>query len=322
MHSIQSRAIRIDQHGGPEQLKLVTVSVGDPGPGEIRIRHKAVGLNFIDVYQRSGLYPSPMPLQLGMEASGVVEAVGEGVSHLQPGDRAAYASQPPGSYCDVRVMPAKTVCKLPEAIDFDTGAAMMLKGLTAQYLLKKARPVEGLEPGEFVVTQEIGEPESVDSPEAAATVVGFTPKSLPNRGELIRTYVMEGGAGHLIVDLAGARAIVEAAGADPLLLPDSLGIFFGLVLGKPLGIALFSGAAIALGWCALPEGTRFTQIIGVGCLAGIGFTMSIFITLLAFDDPAIVVSAKTAILASSLVAALMGAVWLRRTTGPSQPAGG
>ena len=81
---------------------------------------------------------------------------------------------------------------------------------------------EGLEPGEFVVTQEIGEPESVDSPEAAATVVGFTPKSLPNRGELIRTYVMDGGAGHLIVDLAGARAIVEAAGADPLLLPDSL----------------------------------------------------------------------------------------------------
>ena len=151
MHSIQSRAIRIDQHGGPEQLKLVTVSVGDPGPGEIRIRHKAVGLNFIDVYQRSGLYPSPMPLQLGMEASGVVEAVGEGVSHLQPGDRAAYASQPPGSYCDVRVMPAKTVCKLPEAIDFDTGAAMMLKGLTAQYLLKKTLPQGGLQPGDFVL---------------------------------------------------------------------------------------------------------------------------------------------------------------------------
>ncbi len=106
-----------------------------------------------------------------------------------------------------------------------------------------------------------------------------------------------------------------------LLLPDSLGIFFGLVLGKPLGIALFTGAAIALGWCALPEGTRFTQIIGVGCLAGIGFTMSIFITLLAFDDPAIVVNAKTAILASSLVAALVGAVWLMRTTRAAQPSG-
>ncbi|MFZ2307168.1 MAG: quinone oxidoreductase [Rhodoferax sp.] len=151
MSTIQSRAIQIDQHGGPEQLKLVQVSVGDPGPGEIRIRHKAVGLNFIDVYQRSGLYPNAMPLQLGMEASGIVEAVGAGVTHLQIGDRAAYASQPPGSYCDVRVMPAKCVCKLPDAIDFDTGAAMMLKGLTAQYLLKKTLPQGGLNPGDFVL---------------------------------------------------------------------------------------------------------------------------------------------------------------------------
>ncbi len=151
MSTIQSRAIQIDQHGGPEQLKLVQVSVGEPGPSEIRIRHKAVGLNFIDVYQRSGLYPAAMPLQLGMEASGIVEAVGAGVTHLQVGDRAAYASQPPGSYCDVRVMPAKCVCKLPNAIDFDTGAAMMLKGLTAQYLLKKTLPQGGLNPGDFVL---------------------------------------------------------------------------------------------------------------------------------------------------------------------------
>jgi len=146
-----SRAIRIDQHGGPEQLKLVEVSVGDPGAGEVRIRHHAVGLNFIDVYQRSGLYPMAMPLQLGMEAAGVIEAVGAGVTHLQPGDRAAYASQPPGSYCDVRVMPAKSVCKLPDAISFETGAAMMLKGLTAQYLLKRTQPQGGLQPGDFVL---------------------------------------------------------------------------------------------------------------------------------------------------------------------------
>ena len=151
MSQTQSRAIRIDQHGGPEQLKLVQVTVGEPGVGEIRIRHKAVGLNFIDVYQRSGLYQMTMPLQLGMEASGVVEAVGEGVTHLQVGDRAAYASQPPGSYCDLRVMPAKCVCKLPDAISFDTGAAMMLKGLTAQYLLKKTLPQGGLNPGDFVL---------------------------------------------------------------------------------------------------------------------------------------------------------------------------
>ncbi|NBS09171.1 MAG: quinone oxidoreductase [Betaproteobacteria bacterium] len=146
-----SKAVRIDQNGGPEVLKIVDVTVGDPGPGEIRIRHKAVGLNFIDVYQRTGLYPLPMPLNLGMEASGVVEAVGPGVTHLKAGDRAAYASQPPGSYCEVRVMPAKVVCKLPDAIDFDSGAAMMLKGMTAQFLLKRTLPQGGLQAGDFVL---------------------------------------------------------------------------------------------------------------------------------------------------------------------------
>ena len=146
-----SLAVQIRQHGGPEELQLVNVEVGEPGPGEIRIRHKAVGLNFIDVYHRTGLYPLKMPAALGMEASGVIEAVGAGVTHLQVGDRAAYASQPPGSYCEVRVMPAMQVCKLPDAISFETGAAMMLKGLTAQYLLKKTRPAEGLEPGDFVL---------------------------------------------------------------------------------------------------------------------------------------------------------------------------
>ncbi|WP_210544991.1 quinone oxidoreductase [Rhodoferax sp. PAMC 29310] len=151
MTSISSRAIHIEQTGGPEQLQLVNVTVGDPGPGEIRIRHHAIGLNFIDVYQRSGLYALPLPLQLGMEAAGVIEAVGEGVTHLQVGDRAAYASQPPGSYCDLRVMPAKCVCKLPDAISFETGAAMMLKGLTAQYLLKRTQPQGGLQPGDFIL---------------------------------------------------------------------------------------------------------------------------------------------------------------------------
>jgi NADPH2:quinone reductase len=151
MSTHTSRAVRIDEHGGPEKLKLVTLTVGEPGPGEIRIRHKAVGLNYIDVYQRAGLYALPMPLQMGMEASGVIEAVGEGVTHLKVGDRAAYASQPPGSYCEVRVMPAKCVCKLPDAISFETGAAMMLKGLTVQYLLKGTQPQGGLKPGDFVL---------------------------------------------------------------------------------------------------------------------------------------------------------------------------
>ena len=144
-------AVRIDRQGGPEEMQLVEVAVGDPGPGEIRIRHKAIGLNFLDVYQRSGLYPLPVPLQLGMEAAGVVEAVGEGVTHLAPGDRAAYACHPPGAYCEQRVMPARDVCRLPEGIAFDTAAAMMLKGMTAQYLLKKSRPLEGLQAGYHVL---------------------------------------------------------------------------------------------------------------------------------------------------------------------------
>ena len=146
-----SLAIQIRQNGGPEELQLVEVQVGDPAAGEIRVRHRAIGLNFVDVYQRTGLYPFPMPLQLGMEAAGVVEAVGEGVTHLNVGDRVAYASNPPGSYSTERVMPARCVCRLPEAISFETGAAMMLKGLTAQYLLKKTLPVQGLQRGDAVL---------------------------------------------------------------------------------------------------------------------------------------------------------------------------
>jgi len=145
------RAIQITAFGGPEQLKLVELPVGEPGPGEIRIRQAASGLNFIDVYNRTGLYQNPLPLVLGGEGAGTVEAVGEGVTHLKPGDRAAYASNVPGSYAEARVMPARHVVKLPDAIGFDTAAAMMLKGLTTQYLLKRVRPVEGLEPGDFVL---------------------------------------------------------------------------------------------------------------------------------------------------------------------------
>jgi NADPH:quinone reductase len=145
------RAIQIRQFGGPELMQLVDVPVGEPGPGEIRIRHHACGLNFIDVYQRTGAYPNALPLTLGMEGAGVVEAVGEGVAHLKSGDRAAYASQPPGAYSEARVMPAKAVVKLPESIGFDEGAAMMLKGLTVQYLLRKTLPQGGLQAGDTVL---------------------------------------------------------------------------------------------------------------------------------------------------------------------------
>lgn len=146
-----NRAIEITAYGDAQVMRMVDRTVGEPAAGEIRIRHQACGLNFIDVYQRIGLYPNPLPLVLGMEGAGIVEAVGAGVLHLKPGDRAAYASSVPGSYCDARVMPATNVVKLPDAISFETAAAMMLKGLTAQYLLKRCKPVLGLRPGDFVL---------------------------------------------------------------------------------------------------------------------------------------------------------------------------
>lgn len=136
-----SRTVVIRAHGGPEVLEFEDRPVGAPGPGQIRIRHHAVGLNFIDIYQRGGLYPMALPAALGMEAAGVVEAVGEGVTHLKPGDRAAYAAQPPGAYCEARVMPAAQVCPLPDGISFEGGAAMMLKGLTVEYLFHRTVPL-------------------------------------------------------------------------------------------------------------------------------------------------------------------------------------
>jgi NADPH2:quinone reductase len=146
-----SPTIRIDKQGGPEEMHLIDLPVGDPGPGEIRIRHHASGLNYIDVYQRSGVYSLPMPLSMGNEGAGIVEAVGAGVTHLKAGDRAAYCGGPPGSYSLARVLVAKNVVKLPDAISFETGAAMMLKGLTVQYLLKRTLPQGGLQAGDFIV---------------------------------------------------------------------------------------------------------------------------------------------------------------------------
>lgn len=136
-----AQTVIIEKAGGPEVFKLVERDVGAPGEGEVRIIHKACGLNFIDVYQRTGMYPLELPHALGMEAAGIVEAVGDGVTHLRPGDRAAYAAAPPGAYCAARVMPAAQVCPLPEEISFEEGAAMMLKGLTVQYLFHRTTPL-------------------------------------------------------------------------------------------------------------------------------------------------------------------------------------
>ncbi len=128
-------AIRIHQYGGPEAMRWEAVDVGAPGPGEIRIRHHAVGLNYIDVYHRSGSYPlAALPAVIGMEGAGEVLAVGAGVTGLEPGDRVAYAN-PIGAYAEERIIPAERVVKLPDAIPYQTAAAMMLQGMTAEYLL-------------------------------------------------------------------------------------------------------------------------------------------------------------------------------------------
>ncbi|MDE3028912.1 MAG: quinone oxidoreductase [Paracoccaceae bacterium] len=137
-----AKAVVIEAFGGPEVMQVVERDVGAPGPGQIRVRHKACGLNYIDVYQRTGLYPNALPLALGMEASGVVEAVGEGVTHLKVGDRIAYAAAPPGAYTEARVMSAAQVCPLPDAISFEEGAAMMLKGMTVVYLFSRTVPIK------------------------------------------------------------------------------------------------------------------------------------------------------------------------------------
>jgi NADPH2:quinone reductase len=136
-----ARTVIIETHGGPEVLTLTDRDVPAPGPGEVTIAQKAAGLNFIDIYQRTGLYPMKLPAALGMEGAGTVTAVGEGVTHLRVGARVAYAANPPGAYAQARTMPAAQVCELPDAISFDEAAAMMLKGMTTQFLFRRTLPL-------------------------------------------------------------------------------------------------------------------------------------------------------------------------------------
>ena len=135
------KAIRFHQPGGPEVLVWEDIKVGDPGPGEVRVRHSAVGVNYIDIYHRTGLYKLTLPSGIGMEGAGVVEAVGPGVTELKTGDRVGYAS-PIGSYSEVRLAPADRLVRLPDAIAFETAAGMMLKGMTVQYLIKRTFKVQ------------------------------------------------------------------------------------------------------------------------------------------------------------------------------------
>ena len=142
------KAIRLYKTGGPEVMQWEEVEVGVPGEGQARVRHTAIGVNFVDTYHRSGLYPLPLPSGLGSEGAGVVEAAGPGVTHVRPGDRVAYAGGPPGSYAEVRLMPADRLLKIPDGITDQQAAAMMLKGMTTQYLIRRTYKVQ---PGETVL---------------------------------------------------------------------------------------------------------------------------------------------------------------------------
>ncbi len=139
-----AKRIQFAHTGGSDVLELVDVSPTDPGPGEVRVKNEAIGLNFIDIYFRTGLYPAPsLPSGLGTEGAGVVDALGEGVTHLKTGDRVAYAQGPLGAYAEFHVLPADKVVVLPDSVDFETAAACLLKGLTVQYLLRQTCPLKG-----------------------------------------------------------------------------------------------------------------------------------------------------------------------------------
>jgi NADPH2:quinone reductase len=189
------KAIRIHEYGGPEVLRWEEVEVGQPGPGQLRVRHGAVGLNYIDIYHRTGLYPLPaLPWIPGMEGAGRVEAVGEGVTEFKVGDRVAYASPPVGAYAEVRLMPADRVVALPDAIDERTAAAMMLQGMTVQCLLRRTYRVQ---PGDAILLHAaaggVGLIASQWARHLGATVIGTVGSD--EKAELARTH----GCQHVIV---------------------------------------------------------------------------------------------------------------------------
>ncbi|NKB49306.1 MAG: NADPH:quinone reductase [Alphaproteobacteria bacterium] len=241
-------AIRIHANGGPEVLEWEEVEVGDPGEGEIRVRHTAVGLNYIDTYLRTGARPLPMPAVLGMEGAGVVEALGAGVTNVAVGDRIAYADMPPGAYAEERVMPARIAVKLPDGVDDQTAAAAMLKGMTAQFLIRQCFRVE---PGMTVLLHAaaggVGLIASQWLNHLGVTVIGTV--GSPEKGELAKAH----GVHHVvsyntenfvervqeITDGAGVPVVYDGVGKDTFmdsmkcLSPLGMLVTFGNASGAP-----------------------------------------------------------------------------------------
>jgi NADPH2:quinone reductase len=213
------RAIRIHRHGGPECLVSEDVPVPEPGPGEARIGQRAVGVNFIDVYQRTGLYPVQLPAVLGNEGAGVVEAVGPGVSDVEAGDRVAYAGIP-GAYAEVRTIPAERLVRLPDGVDDELAAAVMLKGMTAEYLLRRTHRVG---PGETIVFHAaaggVGQIACQWAKALGATVIGTV--GSPAKVDVARRH----GCDHVLVTDPGlpgrVRELTGGVGADVVY--DSVG---------------------------------------------------------------------------------------------------
>ena len=236
--------IRFDQTGGPDVLQWVEAPLDAPAAGEVQVRHRAVGVNFIDTYHRSGLYPVPLPSGLGQEAAGVVEAVGEGVSEFLPGDRVAYAGGPVGAYSDVRNIAAAELVKLPEALSFEQGAAVMMQGLTAQYLLRRTYRVQ---PGDTLLIHAaaggVGLIVCQWAKALGATVIGTV--SSDAKDELARRH----GCDHPIVtsrEKVSQRVRELTAGEGVAVVYDSVGkdtFFDSLACLRPLGMMVSFGNA-------------------------------------------------------------------------------
>ena len=236
--------IRFDQTGGPDVLQWVEAPLDAPAAGEVQVRHRAVGVNFIDTYHRSGLYPVPLPSGLGQEAAGVVEAVGEGVSEFLPGDRVAYAGGPVGAYSDVRNIAAAELVKLPEALSFEQGAAVMMQGLTAQYLLRRTYRVQ---PGDTLLIHAaaggVGLIACQWAKALGATVIGTV--SSDAKAELARRH----GCDHTIVtsrEKVSQRVRDITNGEGVAVVYDSVGkdtFFDSLACLRPLGMMVSFGNA-------------------------------------------------------------------------------
>ena len=238
-----TKAIRIHAHGGPEVMRWEDVPLPDPGPGEVLVRHEAIGLNYIDVYFRTGLYKTPLPAILGMEGAGTVAGLGEGVTSLAVGDRVAYATGPIGAYAQQRVIAADRVVRLPDGIDFRTAAAMMLQGMTAQYLLRRTYRVQ---PGDPILVHAaaggVGLILCQWAKHLGATVIGVV--STEAKAELARA----NGAAHVLVGNADIPAEVKriTGGAMVPVVYDSVGkdtFMSSLDSLAPLGMMVSYGSA-------------------------------------------------------------------------------